>query len=253
MNETVKAVLILNLFYFLFFFYAFGVFWQGLVFKGSFINYQELFEPVFYFFTMLISHLYLFKTIFSLKKANKFFNEKRLLIPSFILLIILGVGSGIHTVAQMLEDSLGKTRQGLIYKIAFFLDEYPGHYLVSMPLFILMFFLSLLELNRKKSILKKFEKTILTVLSLFNGVIMVIGGFEGGSQYIVLFPLVFYLALRVLSIVKKYNLSLWNYPFSFYYLFSMLIFLFLTPVFGFIYGFNIQPEADLGWSINLQK
>lgn len=248
MNKTIKAITVLTLLFILFFIYAYATFWQTLVSPNFALTYQQLFEPFFYFFVLSGGYLILFKTIYSTSKDKVRFNEANLLLPSILLLVILGVGAGIHTSAQMIEDAFGHSN-GFIYDLAFFLDEYPGHLLVSVPGFILIYFLALVELNRKKVQLNSLKKTLVIANSIIHGLFYVIGGYEGGSQYIILWPLLLILMIKLLHRRKQFNIDLWNYPYTLFFLLSILICLLLTPIFGLIFGFNIQPETDLGWQI----
>lgn len=216
MNKTVKAISMLTLLFILFFIYAYATFWQTLVSPNFALTYQELFEPLFYFFVLSCGYLMLFKTIYATSKNKIRFNETNFLFPSILLLVVLGIGAGIHTSAQMIGDALGGLG-GSIYSLVFFLDEYPGHLLVSIPGFILIYFLALVELNRKKAKLSSLEKFLIVVNSTIHGLLYVVGGFEGGSQYVILWPLFLVLTIKLLRHKKQLNINFWNYPYTLFF------------------------------------
>lgn len=105
----------------------------------------------------------------------------------------------------------------------------------------------MVEFNREKTNINLFEKIILLFASFIHGILYTIGGFEGGSQYIIVWPILFVLVILLLRNKKRLRLNWWDYPYSLFFILSLSICLLLTPVFGFIFGFKIQPEADLGW------
>lgn len=232
MQKIIKAIIILTLSYVLLLFYAFGVFLKVPVFKSSPLTIQQILEPFFYFLMLILGFYFVFKAIYYSRKIKARFNETKLLLPSIFLLILLGIGMGIHTVAQMIEDALGhENKENFIYRLAYFLDEYPGHFSVAIPSSLLMFFLVILELNSEKINLKNFEKVILLVCSLIEGTTLVIAGFEGGGQYFVMWFLGVWLAFKILRFKEKFQLNFWQYPFTLFYILSALIFIILNTNF----------------------
>ncbi len=129
MNRITKAVFGSVAANILVFLYAYGVFLQIPLFSGYFLTLQHILEPVFYALVFIVSHYFLFKTIyFSKKEAGEKFHEVNLLVPTIFLVLILGTGFGIHTAAQMIEDLLGYHNKTLVYYLAVALEEGPGHW-----------------------------------------------------------------------------------------------------------------------------
>lgn len=248
MNKITEAVFGLIAANILVFLYAYGVFLQIPLFPDYYITLQHVLEPVFYASVFIISHYFLFKTIyFSKKEALEKFNELKLLAPTILLVLVLGTGFGIHTSAQIIEDLFGYQNKTLVYNLAVVLEEGPGHWFFSLPLLILYFFLVKIELNRKPVNLKNFEKVVIVTSSIIAGVGLGLTGFEGNfnglTQHVFLIPLVTFLLFKIHGLRKIYKLQLWDYPFSKFLFFSLIFYFIFTIIFGLFYGFNTSPDV----------
>ena len=263
MNKVVKALLLLAVVNILIGLYAFGVFLQVPIFRGHPLMLQHILEPIFYVIVAVIGNYLVFKSIYFLDK-NKFirFNELKFLIPLIFLFLTIGVGFGIHTSSQMVADLLGDGHIGyennsssLVYKLASFLDEGPGHWLVSIPMLFLYFFFCLIELNRKEARLLNYEKVSVLLVSLIIGVGLGISGFEGSfngfNQNYLILPTVAILLYKIYKYKTSFALKFWDYPFTAFLTTSLIIYSVFIPIFSAVYGFKANPGTDLNWIIKL--
>ena len=185
MNRVVKALLLLAVANISIGLYAYGVFLQVPIFQGYPLMLQHVLEPIFYVIVAVIGNYLVFKSIyFSDKNKIIRFNESKFLVPVIFLLLIIGVGFGIHTSSQMIADLFGDGHIGyennsssLVYKLASFLDEGPGHWFVSIPMLFFYLFLSMIELNRKEARLLNYEKVSVLLVASIIGVGLLIVGF----------------------------------------------------------------------------
>jgi len=252
-TKTIIGLIIANILVFL---YAYGVFLQIPLFPNYSLTLQHVLEPVFYALVFIVSNYFLFKVIyFSKRGVTEKFGEARFLTPTIFLILILGTGFGIHTAAQMIEDLLGYNNKTLVYNVAVALEEGPGHWFFSLPLLVLYFFLSKIELNRKPVGLKSFEKTTIVISSIIAGVGLGLNGFEGNfngfTQHIFLIPLAGFLLFKLYRFKKIYKLQLWNFPFSEFFFYTLIFYFIFTLIFSLFYGFNTSPDVDLKWIIKL--
>lgn len=85
---------------------------------------------------MIIGNFLIFKAVYSQeKKEKRFFDEKKLLFPGVVLLMLVAFGTGIHTTGQLIEETFVNTAlttqhytDNFSSKVSFFLEEYPGHF-----------------------------------------------------------------------------------------------------------------------------
>ena len=263
MNKVVKALLLLAVVNILIGLYAFGVFLQVPIFRGHPLMLQHILEPIFYVIVAVIGNYLVFKSIYFLDK-NKFirFNELKFLIPLIFLFLTIGVGFGIHTSSQMVADLLGDGHIGyennsssLVYKLASFLDEGPGHWFVSIPTLFLYFFFSLIELNRKEARLLNYEKVSVLLVSLIIGVGLGISGFEGSfngfNQNYLILPTAAILLYKIYKYRTSFALKFWNHPFTAFLTASLIIYTVFVLFFSVVYGFKANPGTDLNWIIKL--
>ena len=263
MNKVVKALLLLATANILIGLYAYGVFLQVPIFQGYPLMLQHILEPIFYVIVAVIGNYLVFKSIYFLDK-NKIirFNELKFLIPLIFLLLTIGVGFGIHTSSQMVTDLLGDGHIGyennsssLVYKLASFLDEGPGHWFVSIPMLFLYFFFSLIELNRKEARLLNYEKVSVLLVALIIGVGLGISGFEGSfngfNQNYLILPTVAILLYKIYKYKTSFALKFWDYPFTAFLTTSLIIYSVFILIFTAVYGFKANPGTDLNWIIKL--
>ena len=263
MNKVVKALILLAVANILIGLYAFGVFLQVPIFRGHPLMLQHILEPIFYVIVAVIGNYLVFKSIYFLDK-NKFirFNELKFLIPLIFLFLTIGVGFGIHTSSQMVADLLGDGHIGyennsssLVYKLASFLDEGPGHWFVSIPTLFLYFFFSLIELNRKEARLLNYEKVSVLLVSLIIGVGLGISGFEGSfngfNQNYLILPTAAILLYKIYKYRTSFALKFWNHPFTAFLTASLIIYTVFVLFFSVVYGFKANPGTDLNWIIKL--
>ena len=263
MNKVVKALLLLAVANILIGLYAYGVFLQVPIFQGHPLMLQHILEPIFYVIVSVIGNYLVFKSIyFSDKNRIIRFNELKFLLPVVFLLLTIGVGFGIHTSSQMVADLLGDGHVGyennsssLVYKLASFLDEGPGHWFVSIPTLFLYFFFSLIELNRKEARLLNYEKVSVLLVSLIIGVGLGISGFEGSfngfNQNYLILPTAAILLYKIYKYRTSFALKFWNHPFTAFLTASLIIYTVFVLFFSVVYGFKANPGTDLNWIIKL--
>lgn len=256
MTSITKAIIVLTILNILFFLYAYGVFFQTPIFEGRPLTLQHIIEPIFYVIVFTIGNYFIFRAVYYRSKTkNKNSDEYTLLVPTLLLLLFLGIGFGIHTTAQLIEDFLGYQNNSLLYQIAFSLDEGPGHWLVSIPLLLLFFFLCRVELNREKNKIGNLDKIFIVFCSSIIGIGLVISGFEGNingfAQHFLITPLVIILLYKIFKYKVSKLFEFWTYPFTTFSVLTFYIYLIFTLVFGLLFGFTINPDADLKWSIKI--
>ena len=256
MTSTTKAIVTLAVLNTLFFIYAYGVFFQIPIFKGQPLTLQQILEPVFYALVFIIGIYNIFKSIYSREKINdKKGDESYLLIPTFFLLLSSGIGFGIHTFAQLIEDFLGYQNEGLLYRIVFFLDEGPGHWLVSIPFLFLSFFLLKIELHREVNRVTNWDKITIIFCSLIIGVGLGISGVEGNingfAQHFLMPPIIIGFLYKIYRYKENKLFKFWMYPFTTFSVLVFCVYLIFTLMFGLFFGFTISPDADLKWIIKL--
>lgn len=263
MNRVVKTLLILAIANISLFLYAYGVFLQVPIFENHALMLQHVLEPIFYVIVSVTGNYLVFKSIyFSDKNKIIRFNESKFFVPDIFLLLTLGVGFGIHTSFQMVADLLGDGRIGyennsnsLVYKLASFLDEGPGHWFVSIPMLFLYFFLSMIELNRKAASLLNYEKVSILLVALIIGAGIGVSGFEGSfngfNQNYLILPIVAILLYKIYRYKISFALKFWDYPFTAFLTTSLIIYFVFVLIFGAVYGFKTNPGTDLNWIIKL--
>ncbi|MBU4380740.1 hypothetical protein L6255_04445 [Candidatus Parcubacteria bacterium] len=256
MTSITKAILTFTVLIILFFVYAYGVFFQIPIFNGYPLTLQHVFEPIFYVFIFAIGNYYIYKSVYFRKiRSDKNNDKQSIVVPTFLLLLFLGIGFGVHTTAQLIEDFLGHQNESLLYQIVFFLDEGPGHWLVSIPLLLLYFFLLKIELNREKNKVNNIDKFFIIFCSLIIGLGLGISGFEGNfngfAQHFLMTPIIIGILYKIYRYRENKLFKFWIYPFTTFLVLTFSIYLIFTLVFGLSLGFTINPDADLRWIIKL--
>ena len=253
MQKVTKAIIFLTLNYIFLLVYAYGVFFQIPVVKGQILTLQAVVEPFAYLVLMTLGNLFVFKAVYSQEKSKKqFFDEKKLLPWAVALLMMVAFGFGIHSSAQLIEETFVNSSTATIHftdnfssQLSYFLEEYPGHYLIAMPATILAFFLAKIELNRKKPKSKRNEKGIIAICAVFAGVISAISNAESHSTLFML-PLSFYLLIQLLRKNRQKGRNLLIMPFSSYFTISTLSMILVNIILGFTLGWFVQP-TELGF------
>lgn len=254
MQKVTKAIITLTVSYILFGLYAFGVFLQQPLIKGEPLTIQATLEPFVYVLLMTIGNFLIFKAVYSQERLqNRFFDEKKLLAPAIILLLLLSFGAGIHIAAQLIEETFVNTNavvqhftENFTSQVAYFLEEYPAHFLVALPYLVLLYFVARLELNRPPITLKNFEKGIVVMSAILYGIIFAILNAEGHVTIfaIILAGFLIYLLYRSKQQIKR---KLIDMPFSTYFIIGNALMILLNVVFGIVYGWSVQPtEFSLG-------
>jgi len=253
MQKVTKAIIILTLGYILLMIYAYGVFLQIPVVQGQTLTLQAVVEPFVYIVLMTIGNLFVFKAVYSQEKSKKqFFDEKKLLPWVITLLMLVAFGVGIHSSTQLIEETFINSSTATIHfidnfssQLSYFLEEYPGHYLIAIPAIILSFFLAKIELNRKKAKSKRFEKGIISFCALFVGVISAVSNAEGHSTLFML-PISFYLLILLFRGNRQKGRNLLTMPFSSYFTISVISMILINIIFGLTFGWFVQP-TELGF------
>lgn len=254
MQKVTHSILILTSCYLAFLFYAFGVFLQHPVVEGELLTVQAVVEPLIYLLTMVVGNFAIYRAVFSQEKPKKlFFDEKKLIVPTITLLMLIAFGAGMHTTGQLIEEtfvnsgtSTQHTVSNFTSQVAYFLEEYPAHFLVAIPYTILLFFLGLVEFNRKSEILRSIERSIIVICAILYGVVFAIANFEGHVVSIIV-PLNIYLMYRLFRAGKDSNQNIFNKPFSIYFVVGTMTMITLSLALGFVFGWSTQPtELGLG-------
>jgi len=253
MQKVTKAILVLTLCYITLIAYAFGVFLQQPVFEGETLTLQAVIEPVFYIIVMAIGNFLIFKTVYSQEKTNKpFFDEKKLLPPAIILLMLVAFGTGIHTTGQLIEETFVNSSLATQHftnsfssRVAYFLEEYPGHFFVAIPALFLSYFLTQIELNRKRPLLKTFEKALIFGCGVLSGAISAVANAEGHSTVLIL-PLGLFLFFKLCQSNRSLQRNLTTMPYSRYFAVSIATMAVLNIIFGITSGWFVQP-SELGF------
>jgi hypothetical protein len=253
MQKVTKAIIGLTASYILFGLYAFGVFLQQPLIKGETLTIQATLEPIVYVLLMVIGNFLIFKAVYSQERSQKrFFDEKKLLAPSIVLLLLLSFGAGIHTAGQLIEETFVNTNANVQHftenftsQVAYFLEEYPAHFLVALPYLILLYFVAKLELNRPPIALKKVEKGIIIASAIVYGIIFAVLNAEGHVTIfaITLASLLVYSLYRSKQQIAR---KLIDMPFSTYFVIGNVLMILLNVVFGIMYGWSVQP-TELGF------
>lgn len=253
MQKVTKAIIALTASYILFGLYAFGVFLQQPLIEGELLTIQTTLEPFVYVLLMTVGNFLIFKAVYSQERSkNRFFDEKKLLVPTIILLLILSFGAGIHSAAQLIEETFINTNANIQHftenftsQVAYFLEEYPAHFLVALPYLILLYFVAKLELNRPSITLKKVEKGIIIVSAILYGIIFAVLNAEGHVTIIAI-VLAGYLIYSLYKSKQQIKRKLMDMPFSTYFVIGNLLMILLNVVFGIMYGWSVQP-TELGF------
>ncbi|MFH1286234.1 MAG: hypothetical protein ABII02_00595 [Candidatus Magasanikbacteria bacterium] len=253
MQKVTKAIIALTASYILFGLYAFGVFLQQPLIQGETLTIQATLEPFVYVLLMVIGNFLIFKAVYSQERSkNRFFDEKKLLAPSIILLLFLSFGAGIHTAAQLIEETFVNTNANIQHftenftsQVAYFLEEYPAHFLVALPYLILLYFIAKLELNRPPISLKTVEKGIIVITAILYGIIFAVLNAEG---HVTIFTIALagYLTYSLYKSKQKLGRKLMNMPFSTYFVIGNILMILLNIIFGIMYGWSVQP-TELGF------
>ena len=252
MQKTTKAIIILIISYIAYVAYAFGVFLQQPITEGQSLTVQAVLEPFVYIFLMVLGHYFLIKTIYSQQKNEKNQTEEgKLLVPTIILLAILVFGAGMHTVGQLIEETFINTSNAgqyvgnFSYQVTYFLEEYPAHLLVIIPYFILLYFLTLTESNRKAQTTQPYEKIILIFCALLFGLLFGILNAESNAGLLAIL-LNTYLILKYSLSQKKLARNFWSKPFSAFWIIGVIVMIITGIGLGMTNGWFIQP-TDLGF------
>ena len=225
MQKVTRAIIILTLCYLGFIAYAFGVFLQYPVVQGEILTIQAVIEPFVYVILMTIGNFSIFNAVYSQEKTKKqFFDEKRLLGTAIILLMLVVFGAGMHTTGQLIEETFVNSSTATQHmvgnftsQVAYFLEEYPAHFLVAIPYAILIYFLAKVEFNRKRKTLKTIERSTIVICALFYGVVFAVLNSEGHVAPLMI-PLNIFLLFKFYTFSKDKLLGVLTMPFSTFFI-----------------------------------
>ncbi|OGY79045.1 MAG: hypothetical protein A3B74_04145 [Candidatus Kerfeldbacteria bacterium RIFCSPHIGHO2_02_FULL_42_14] len=253
MQKVTKAIITLILSYILLSLYAFGVFLQQPLIKGESLTIQATLEPFAYVLLMVIGNFLIFKAVYSQKRSkNRFFDERKLLAPTIIFLLLLSFGAGIHTAGQLIEETFVNTNANIQHftdnftsQVAYFFEEYPAHFLIALPYLILLYFVAKLELNRPPIHLKNIEKGIIVMSAILYGIIFAVLNAEG---QVTIFAIIIagYLIYSIYRSKQQIKRELIDMPFSTYFVIGNAVMILLNVLFGIMYGWSVQP-TELGF------
>ncbi len=249
-HKTTQAIVLLVLCYLAFFLYAFGNFLQIPVIDGSPLTFQAALEPVAFIALMAIGNAWVAKVIYERKKQEqRLLDEKKLLLPTLALLLLIAFGAGLHSAGQLIADMFDITgtsvsREGeSIYHTLHFLEEYLGHFLIFPPYIVLLFFIVTLEINRAASHLSRFDKGLILISGLLIGTLFGLGNAEAGSAAILIIPMNFLLLFHFYSLKQRRPFHLLELPFASCWFIATVTMTFTGIFFGFKNGWFTQPTA----------
>lgn len=252
-SELTKKIIWSNILYVAFLLYAFGVFWQNPIVEGEALTYQAVLEPFFFLIFTIVGYLPLSLHIISRADLSKLiFEKQRVFVFGGIMLLILAFGFGIHTAGQIIEESFVNTSNATVHytedfpsKVAYFLEEDVSHALIVLPMVILSFILLVLSSTFTETSDTIINKGLLLMLSIFSGIVSALSYAE--SSYML--PITIILNVSFLIYVWKkefFALSSKN-DFVRYWIYSSIVSIVLCILYGFIFGWLVQPtELGLG-------
>lgn len=253
MNKTVIAILILTVSYALFVFYAFGVFLQMPVVEGESLTVQAVLEPIVYIALMVIGNgAVIWAVSTNARVKERYTNERALFVPSIMLLLLMSFGAGMHTSAQLIEETFVNTSATMVHvtenftsRVAYFLEEYPAHVLMFLPYGFLLYILAVVELNSIPARLRRYEQVVLVVSGIVYGTLFALLNAEG---HVTIPALVIggVLMFKWHRHRKRAKRTLWELPFGAQFMIGNGVMLLLGICFGAIFGWFIQP-TELGF------
>jgi len=158
-NKTVKALLFLALAYLIGTIVSYSTFLQIPVFSDSPLMWQSIVEQSL-LWILPVAVVYMTYFVICANKLEKvLIDEKKLFLPAFLLVLVTGIGIGVHGVAQIVEDALINSQGTSLFQFVYFIDETLGHALLLLANFVGIIF-SIIEMNRKGSVLHKIDKVL---------------------------------------------------------------------------------------------
>ena len=255
MDRTVRAILILTLCYLAFGAYAFGVFLQQPLVVGESLTVQAALEPFAYLLSMIIGNLAIFRAVaLRPKRGEPILNERRLLVPAIVLLMLIAFGAGLHTAGTLVEETFhshstsNAHADDFTYEVAFWMEEYLSHYLMMVPYVLVFFLLVCVELSREPSAISNPQKAVVAFCGAVLGVCFAIGCVESAAVDLVVIPMNLFLLAKLRRLSQRYGLALWEFPVSAYWLIGTTLMIPLVVSFRISNGWLTQP-TDLGFGI----
>lgn len=243
-NKTTKALCSIFFVYLFLFVISYSTFLQIPVVGGEALVWQSLIEQSITWVPFVVGYVYLYKVITSEKKNKSVnLNESKLLIPSTVLVFLIGMSIGVHFSSQIIEDALVNQKDLFVYQLVFFLDEQIGH-LFLIPGILLSIVLTALEISRIKPKQTKLDIWIVNLLAILTALTTSVMSVEAGIVYVFSIPIIVIAYYHLVKMAKKEKISICDYPFNRY----LIIIGVLTTLFSLVWwsvnGFY-QPE-ELG-------
>ena len=243
-NPVVKSLALVFLVYLFLFVISYSTFLQTPVIGGQVLVWQSLIEQSITWMPFVVGYAYLYRAIIKGKKRSlRGIDESKLLIPSVVLIFLVGISTGVHFSSQIIEDVLVNQKELFVYQLAFFLDEQIGH-LFLLPSVLLSIIFGVLEINREQPKLTGIDIWLVNILAVLTAVATSIMSVEAGLIYLFTIPLIFLAYYSVLKLAKRNKIRLLAYPLNRY----LIVVAVVTTIFSIIWwsvnGFS-QPE-ELG-------
>lgn len=251
-SELTKKIIWSNIMYVAFLLYAFGVFWQKPIVEGEALTYQAVLEPFFFLMFTVVGYLPLSIHIISKSNFSKLiFEKQKVFILGGIMLLILVFGFGIHTAGQIIEESFVNTSIATVHytedfpsKVAYFLEEDVSHALIVLPMVILSFILLVLSSTFTETSDKIINKGLLLMLSLFSGIVSALSYAE--SSYMLPLTVILNISLLIYVLKNKFFALSSKNDFVKYWIYSTIVTIVICILYGFIFGWLVQP-TELGF------
>jgi hypothetical protein len=245
-NGTVKVIFFIFFLQVLIFVLMFSFLSRVPVLASQPLLWESLLKNIGVWLVLVSAYLLLFGVIVKKKQVvPAIIDEKKLFLPAMVLVLLLGVSLGIHTAAQVIEDTL-VDKTSYVYSLSFFLDEYPGHLCLFFG-FLLGLILILLEINREKTELRLSDHGLIFFLAILNGCLSGIFAVEGGSVYL-LAPLALFFVWLVLKKIKRARIQIAHYPFTQFLLISFIVMVVVSVFWAARNGIFVQP-SELNFKI----
>ncbi len=246
-NKTVKALLFLALAYLIGTIVSYSTFLQIPVFSDSPLMWQSIVEQSLLWILPVVV-LYMTYFVINARKLEKvLIDEKKLVLPAFLLVLVTGIGIGVHAVAQIVEDALINSQGTSLFQFVYFIDETLGHALLLPANFVGIIF-SIIEMNRKGSVLNKIDKVLIYLLAIVNGLIWGFLSIEGGSLHLLV------IVISILSLVflnkhiKKHRLDISKFVYTKYFFIASYTMIIFVLIYMILFGVFVQP-SDLGFKL----
>lgn len=214
------------------------------------LTWNIIFEQTTTWVLPVFSYLFMLRQLLTIPIIGDKQKEQRLLFSGIIFVFLIGLSTGTHAAAQIIEHVIiapefaefARSHPQML-DLIFVLDEIVGHLSFAFGT-VVMYLLCMLELDRKRLPLTRLDKIILLIISSFCGILWSYAYLEGGSMQVLVLPLAIYLLIK-LEKEREDEASLFSYPLNFYFLCSTIVLAIITLVWAMKFGLFVQPSATV--------